>query len=130
MLLSIPRVWDTSQQAILPTLPQRRTGKIRKWVPASYACYSSFLSLLSLFPTTEKKLFCRTYPKEKRCNLKKITTLPKIHIQFCRTFSFVLFFNFLNFFRRCGYNPYSLIAHGIKQRVKLPTLRIFRIRLL
>ena len=37
-LLSIPRVWDTSQQAILPTLPQSRAGKIRKWVPASYAC--------------------------------------------------------------------------------------------
>ena len=26
---------------------------------------------MSLFPSTEKKPFCRTYAKEKRCNLKK-----------------------------------------------------------
>lgn len=28
-------------------------------------------------------------------------------------------------FRRCGNNPYSLIAHAVKQRVELPSLRRF-----
>ena len=30
-----------------------------------------FLSFRLLSPTTEKKRFCQTYAKEKRCNLKK-----------------------------------------------------------
>ena len=68
--------------------------------------------------------FCQTSAKEKRCNLKKITTLPKIHIQFCGTFSFVLFFDFRYLF--CGgcYNPKSRIAYAVEQRVKLPPLRV------
>ena len=82
------------------------------------------------FPLRRKSYFAELIQKKNAAISKKITTLPKIHIQFCRTFSFVLFFDFLNFFRCCGYNPYSFIAHGIKQRVKLPTLRIFRVRLL
>ena len=108
MLLSIPRVWDTSQQAILPTLPQRRTGKIRKWVPASYACYSSFLSLLSLFPTTEKKLFCRTYPKEKRCNLKKRLQ------RFLKSI-----FNFAGHFHLSSFST-SLISFAVAVTIRIP----------
>ena len=54
----------------------------------------------------------------------KITTLPKIHIQFCRTLSFVLFFDFRYLF--CGgcYNPKPRIAYAVEQRVKLPPLRV------
>jgi len=37
----------------------------------------------------------------------------------------VFVFNFCNLFRRCGYNPYALIAHAVKQRVELPPLRRF-----
>lgn len=55
--------------------------------------------------------------KKKRCNLKKITTLPKAYLVFV--------FDFCNFFRRRGNNPYSLIAHAVKQRVELPPLRRF-----
>lgn len=46
------------------------------------------------FPLRRKSHFAELMQKKKRCNLKKITTLPKIHIQFCRTFLFVLFFDF------------------------------------
>ena len=66
-LLSIPRVWDTSQQAILPTLPQSRAGKIRKWVPASYACYESF----SLFPTTTESPVLPNLRKRKTLQSQK-----------------------------------------------------------
>ena len=92
--------------------------------------FKFFISSVLISHYGEKAILPNLSKRKTLQSQKKITTLPKIHIQFCRTFSFVLFFNFLNFFRRCGYNPYSLIAHGIKQRVKLPTLRIFRIRLL
>ena len=44
-LLSVPRVWDTSQQAIFNRRAAAREGKIRKWVPASYACYECFYPL-------------------------------------------------------------------------------------
>ena len=43
--LSVPRVWDTSQQAIFNRRAAAREGKIRKWVPASYACYECFYPL-------------------------------------------------------------------------------------
>ncbi len=33
----------------------------------------------------------------------------------------VFVFDFCNLFRRCGYNPYSLIAHTVKQSVELPS---------
>ena len=32
----------------------------------------------------------------------------------------VFVFDFCNFFRCCGNNPYALIAHAVKQRVELP----------
>ena len=90
---------------------QCRRAKIRKGYP-----FPMLAKKLSPFiPTTEETLILLNLRKRKTLQSAKITTLPKIHIQFCRTFSFVLFFNFLNFFRRCGYNPYSLIAHSIKQ---------------
>src|SRR5699024_1049387 len=37
----------------------------------------------------------------------------------------VFVFDFCNFFRCCGNNPYALIAHAVKQRVELPPLRRF-----
>lgn len=64
-----------------------------------------------------KASFCQTYAKEKRCNLKKITTLLKAYLAFV--------FDFCNFFRCCGNNPYALIAQTVKQRVELPPLRRF-----
>ena len=47
---------------------------------------------MSLFPSTEKKPFCRTYAKEKRCNLKKdynasenpYSILPDVSDMICR----------------------------------------------
>ena len=76
------------------------------------------------FPLRRKSHFAELMQKKKRCNLKKITTLPKIHIQFCRTFSFALFFDFRYLF--CGgcYNPKPRIAYPVEQRVKLPPLRV------
>ena len=78
--------------------------------------------LLSL--TTEKKLFCQTSAKEKRCNSKKIATLSKSCSVLSRTFLFALFFDFGNLFCRCGHNPYACIAHTVKKRVELPPLRV------
>ena len=81
-----------------------------------------FLSLMPLSLTTEKKLFCQTSAKEKRCNSKKIATLSKSCSVLSRTFLFALFFDFGNLFCRCGHNPYACIAHTVKKRVKLPPL--------
>ena len=80
---------------------------------------------LSLFiPTTEEALILPNLHKRKTLQSAKITTLPKIHIQFCRTFSFVLFFDFRYLF--CGgcHNPKPRIAYPVEQRVKLPPLRV------
>ena len=63
-----------------------------------------FLSLMPLSLTTEKKLFCQTSAKEKRCNSKKIATLSKSCSVLSRTFLFALFFDFGNLLCRCGYN--------------------------
>ena len=83
-----------------------------------------FLSLMPLSLTTEKKLFCQTSAKEKRCNSKKIATLSKSCSVLSRTFLFALFFDFGNLFCRCGHNPYACIAHTVKKRVELPPLRV------
>lgn len=83
-----------------------------------------FLSFRLLSPTTEKKRFCQTYAKEKRCNLKKITTLSKSCSVLSRTFLFALFFDFGNLFCRCGHNPYACITHTVKECVKLSLLRV------
>ena len=121
-LLSVPRVWDTSQQAVLPTLPQGRTGKIRKWVPASYACYECFYPLGS-YPLLRRKSDFAKLPQKKNAAIsKKITTLSKSCSILSRTFLFALFFDFGNLFCRCGHNPYACIAHTVKERVKLPPL--------
>ena len=78
MLLSIPRVWDTSQQAIFNRYAVVREGENTE-VGTRFLCLlRMFLSLMPLSLTTEKKLFCQTSAKEKRCNpQKKITTLSK-----------------------------------------------------
>ena len=46
------------------------------------------------FPLRRKNHFAELMQKKNAAISKKITTLPKIHIQFCRTFLFVLFFDF------------------------------------
>ena len=80
--------------------------------------------LSPFIPTTEETLILPNLCKRKTLQSTKITTLPKIHIQFCRTFSFALFFDFRYLF--CGgcYNPKPRIAYPVEQRVKLPTLRV------
>ena len=68
MLLSIPRVWDTSQQAIFNRYAVVREGENTE-VGTRFLCLlRMFLSFRLLSPTTEKKRFCQTYAKEKRCN--------------------------------------------------------------
>ena len=47
--------------------PQRRRAKIRKWVPASYACYESF----SLFPTTTESPVLPNLRKRKTLQSQK-----------------------------------------------------------
>ena len=81
-------------------------------------------------PTTEETLILPNLRKRKTLQSAKITTLPKIHIQFCGTFSFVLFFDFRYLF--CGgcYNPNPHIAYAVEQRVKLPPLRVLFGRLI
>ena len=76
-----------------------------------------FYLLCPYFPLRRKNHFAELMQKKKRCNLKKITTLPKAYLVFV--------FDFCNFFRRRGNNPYSCIAHIIKKRVKLPPLCVF-----
>ena len=51
--------------------PQRGRGKIRKWVPASYACYEYFYPLCPYALLRSYARFCQTYAKEKRCNPQK-----------------------------------------------------------
>ena len=80
--------------------------------------------LFPFIPTTPENLILPNLHKRKTLQSTKITTLPKIHIQFCGTFSFVLFFDFRYLF--CGgcYNPKPRIAYPVEQRVKLPPLRV------
>ena len=80
--------------------------------------------LSPFIPTTEETLILPNLRKRKTLQSAKIATLPKIHIQFCGTISFVLFFDFRYLF--CGgcHNPKSRIAYAVEQRVKLPTLRV------
>ena len=75
-------------------------------------------------PQRENPLKAAEQTTEQTLQSAKITTLPKIHIQFCRTFSFVLFFDFRYFFRGGCYNPKPRIAYPVEQRVKLPPLRV------
>lgn len=72
-----------------------------------------------------KRNFANFSQKKNAAISKKITTLPKSYSVLSRTFLFALFFDFGNFFRRCGYNPYACIAHAVEQRVKLPPLCVF-----
>ncbi|MEY8319351.1 hypothetical protein AALB19_18920, partial [Oscillospiraceae bacterium 50-58] len=69
--LSVPRVWDTSQQAIFNRRAAAREGENTE-VGTRFLCLlRMFLSFRLLSLTTEKKRFCQTSAKEKRCNLKK-----------------------------------------------------------
>ncbi len=75
--------------------------------------------------TTRKPGFAKLHAKEKRCNLKKITTLPKTY--FCRTFLFALFSTSAISFAVAVTIRMPCIAHAVKQRVELPPLRdLFR----
>ena len=114
----------TSQQAIFNRRAAAREGENTE-VGTRFLCLlRMFLSLMPLSLTTEKKLFCQTSAKEKRCNSKKIATLSKSCSVLSRTFLFALFFDFGNLFCRCGHNPYACIAHTVKKRVELPPLRV------
>ena len=104
--------------------PQRGRGKIRKWVPASYACYECFYPLGSYPLLRRKSDFAKLTQKKNAATSKKITTLSKSCSVLSRTFLFALFFDFGNLLCRCGYNPYACIAHTVKKRVKLPPLRV------
>ena len=80
--------------------------------------------LFPFIPTTPENLILPNLRKRKTLQSAKITTLPKIHIQFCRTFSFALFFDFRYLFCGSCHNPKSRIAYTVEQRVKLPPLRV------
>ena len=103
---------------------QRRNGDLRKWVPASYACYECFYPLGSYHLLRRKSDFAKLTQKKNAATSKKITTLSKSCSVLSRTFLFALFFDFGNLFCRCGHNPYACIAHTVKKRVKLPPLRV------
>ena len=60
-----------NQQAIFNRRAAAREGENTE-VGTRFLCLlRMFLSFRLLSLTTEKKLFCQTYAKEKRCNLKK-----------------------------------------------------------
>ena len=86
MLLSIPRVWDTSQQAILPTLPQDRAGKIRKGYPFPMLAIQVFNLFCLYFPLRRKSYFAELIQKKNAAISKKDYNASKTHIRFCRTF--------------------------------------------
>lgn len=124
LLLSFPfRGFGTLPNKPFSTdAPQRGRAKIRKWVPASYACYECFYPLGS-YPLLRRKSDFAKLPQKKNAAIsKKITTLSKSCSVLSRTFLFALFFDFGNLFCRCGHNPYACIAHTVKERVKLPPL--------
>ena len=122
--LSVPRVWDTSQQAIFNRRAAAREGENTEVVPASYACYECFYPLGSYHLLRRKSDFAKLTQKKNAATSKKITTLSKSCSVLSRTFLFALFFDFGNLLCRCGYNPYACIAHTVKKRVELPPLRV------
>ena len=124
LFLSVPRVWDTSQQAIFNRRAAAREGENTEVVPASYACYECFYPLGSYHLLRRKSDFAKLTQKKNAATSKKITTLSKSCSVLSRTFLFALFFDFGNLLCRCGYNPYACIAHTVKKRVKLPPLRV------
>ena len=77
-----------------PTHRRARGRKYGKGYSFPMRAKKVFYRFCPYFPLRRKSHFAELMQKKKRCNLKKITTLPKIHIQFCRTFLFVLFFDF------------------------------------
>ena len=83
-----------------------------------------FLSFRLLSPTTEKKRFCQTSAKEKRCNLKKDYNALYTLFTCDGHLLSALCFDFRYLLCRCAHNPYALIAHTVKERVKLPPLRV------
>ena len=90
----------------------------------SYACYECFYPLGSYPLLRRKSDFAKLTQKKNAAISKKITTLSKSCSVLSRTFLFALFFDFGNLFCRCGHNPYARIAHTVKERVKLPPLRV------
>ena len=66
-LLSIPRVWDTSQQAIFNRRAAAQEGENTERVPLSYACYESFF----LIPTTTESPVLPNLHKRKTLQSQK-----------------------------------------------------------
>lgn len=69
-----------------PTHRRARGRKYGKGYSFPMLAKKVFYLFCPYFPLRRKSHFAELMQKKKRCNLKKITTLPKIHIQFCRTF--------------------------------------------
>lgn len=70
----LPRVWDTSQQAIFSRRPAGREGENTEKVLFSYACYESFSYTTY---NTEKRKNDGLLQKKNAAIPKKITTLSK-----------------------------------------------------
>ena len=121
-LLSVPRVWDTSQQAIFNRRAAAQEGENTE-VGTRFLCLRWKFFLTPYY--NRKPRFAKLTQKKNAAISKKITTLPKSYSVLGRTFLFALFFDFGNLFCRCGDNPYACIAHIIKKRVKLPPLCVF-----
>ena len=108
MLLSIPRVWDTSQQAIFNRRAAAREGENTE-VGTRFLCLlRMFLSFRLLSLTTEKKRFCQTSAKEKRCNLKKRLQ------RFLKSI-----FNFAGHFHLSSFST-SLISFAVAVTIRIP----------
>ena len=119
----------------IPTETQSFINAVRVWslhlivcnsrsISNLYACYECFYPLGS-YPLLRGKAILPNLRKRKTLqSSKKITTLSKSCSVLSRTFLFALFFDFGNLFCRCGHNPYARIAHTVKERVKLPPLRV------
>ena len=73
-LLSVPRVWDTSQQAVFNRRAAAREGENTERVPLSYACYETYPYTTY---NTEKRKNDGFLQKKNAAISKKITTLSK-----------------------------------------------------
>ena len=104
--------------------PQRGRAKIRKWVPASYACYECFYPLGSYPLLRRKSDFAKLTQKKNAAISKKDYNALYTLFSFDGHILSALCFDFRYLFCRCGHNPYACIAHTVKERVKLPPLRV------
>ena len=84
----------TSQQAIFNRRTAGQEGENTEKGTLFLCLLRKFLSFMPLFPSTKKKPFCRTYTKEKRCNLKKDYNASENPYSILPDVFIVLFFDF------------------------------------